>query len=407
MPTDQVATLAKYSAVPSLLGYLYQVRYALYALLTARLGAKLSIEKFDDVAFENDGSPETLLQAKHHIDRLGNLTDASTDLWKTIRIWCEQARSGVLDAGETILMIVTTGQAPRGSAAWFLRAGPERDHRKALSLLENVAVSSKNKDLEAAFDEFRALAPTTKDTLFRQVWVLDSSPTVQDLGAEIESTQALTWAVRPEFVKSLRERLEAWWLERVITHLTTPLMPPIHTEEVQARVHDLADGFRPDTLPIDFLDEDPPEDLDPASLQFVRQLRMIAVKNRRLMGAIQDYYRATYQRTRWLTESLVGVGELERYERRLVDEWSRCFEIECDRAMDSCDDSALVAVGQAVYEWAEIKAQIHIRQNCTEPYVMRGSFHMLADEEPPRVGWHPEFVERLKAVALKAVKPAG
>jgi hypothetical protein len=29
---------------------------------------------------------------------------------------------------------------------------------------------------------------------------------------------------------------------------------------------------------------------------------------------------------------------------------------------------------------------------------MRGSFHMLADQDPPRVWWHPRFVERLRTL---------
>ena len=52
--------------------------------------------------------------------------------------------------------------------------------------------------------------------------------------------------------------------------------------------------------------------------------------------------------------------------------------------------------------WAE-RAAIGIRPGVTEPFVVRGSFHMLADEAPPRVGWHPEFHDRL----AKILNPTG
>ncbi len=57
-----------FSAAPSALGYLFQVRYALVLLLRADEPETLiSIEKLDDVAFEQNGEPEQLLQLKHHV----------------------------------------------------------------------------------------------------------------------------------------------------------------------------------------------------------------------------------------------------------------------------------------------------------------------------------------------------
>ena len=44
--------------------------------------------------------------------------------------------------------------------------------------------------------------------------------------------------------------------------------------------------------------------------------------------------------------------------------------------------------------WAE-RASIAIRPGVTEPFIVRGSFHMLADERPPRIGWHLDFHKRL------------
>jgi hypothetical protein len=50
-----------FSAAPSALGYLFQVRYALVLLLRADEPETLiSIEKLDDVAFEQNGEPEQL-----------------------------------------------------------------------------------------------------------------------------------------------------------------------------------------------------------------------------------------------------------------------------------------------------------------------------------------------------------
>jgi hypothetical protein len=51
--------------------------------------------------------------------------------------------------------------------------------------------------------------------------------------------------------------------------------------------------------------------------------------------------------------------------------------------------------GRDVLGWADT-AGLPMRSNVTEPFVSRGSLHMLADEM--RLGWHPEFRDRISAL---------
>jgi hypothetical protein len=62
--------MSKHDASGQMLGYLYQLRVALYLLLSdENERASISIEKFDDIAFANDGdSPDIMIQVKHHIN---------------------------------------------------------------------------------------------------------------------------------------------------------------------------------------------------------------------------------------------------------------------------------------------------------------------------------------------------
>src|SRR5215211_6080217 len=113
-----------HSAAQSAAGYLYQARLALaeclrYAYVDSDI--EIAIEKLDDVSFEKDGSPLELLQTKHHLKRSGDLTDGSVDLWKTLRVWAEATKADPSLPGRTRLVLVTTAQAPDGSAASFLR----------------------------------------------------------------------------------------------------------------------------------------------------------------------------------------------------------------------------------------------------------------------------------------------
>lgn len=60
---------------------------------------------------------------------------------------------------------------------------------------------------------------------------------------------------------------------------------------------------------------------------FVVQLQEIGVSSNRIRNAILDYYRAFEQRSSWARENLLVTGEMEDYEDRLVDEWSRFKDV--------------------------------------------------------------------------------
>ena len=104
---------SSFSAGPQALGYLYQVRYALDLILENREELRVSIESLDDVTFEEQGSPIELLQLKHHT-KTASLTDRSSDLWKTIRVWSSFVKDGSVNS-DTLLTLVTTGVAPDNS----------------------------------------------------------------------------------------------------------------------------------------------------------------------------------------------------------------------------------------------------------------------------------------------------
>jgi hypothetical protein len=114
----------QFTAPASAVGYLYQARLALLLCIPhVNSGAEVevSIERLDDVSFEKDGTAFELLQTKHHINRIGSLSNASPDLWKTLRIWAQAAKDDPSLPSRTKLALVTTAAAPAESAAALLR----------------------------------------------------------------------------------------------------------------------------------------------------------------------------------------------------------------------------------------------------------------------------------------------
>ena len=111
--------------------------------------------------------------------------------------------------------------------------------------------------------------------------------------------------------------------------------------------------------------------------------------------ALRDYYRAFKQRANWVRNDLLFVNELEKYEQRLIDEWEHAFAaMEDDLAEYSgVTEEEKIKEGRRLFSEIE-KKDIRIRPKCQEAFVMRGSYHMLANQL--KVGWHIDFYDRLK-----------
>lgn len=385
-----------FSAADPALGYLYQVRLGLlWALrrLKASQDFLVSIETLDDVTFETSGgTADVLLQTKHHLKAAANLTDASPDLWKTLRVWFDGAAAG-LAPGATLHLITTAAASP-GSIAAHLRS-VDRNVDAALAAMITTAQSSGNATNAVAYKAFLAATAARRREIVESIVVLDGYPTIAALDGELRAE--VFWAATRKDHDAFLERLEGWWLRRTLKQLAaTDLGDRISANELEAQMSDLREQFKQDALPIDedllTFDLDDATKAAHAGSTFVRQLEIITAGKRRIAAAIRDYYRAFEQRSRWLRNDLLHVGDVAGYERRLEQEWELIFEAMKDDLDASAAEAAKHAAAREVLKWAE-RTLIPIRPNVTEPFVTRGSLHILADEL--RIGWHPDFRDRL------------
>jgi hypothetical protein len=390
-----------FSAADSALGYLYQVRVALlWALRRLKIDHDfvISLETLDDVTFESKGGkPEELLQTKHHRNREATLTDASEDLWKSLRVWFEGHTTKVIPPG-TALYLLSTGRATAGSIAARLRSDDGRDVDGALKALETTAQSSTSKTNAPAYAAFLGTSTKDRKKLLDSVVIIDGAPTITALDDDLKTE--VFWAVERKNHDAFLERLEGWWLRRCLKQLASAAPTDrVLATEIEAQMSDLREQFKQDSLPIDddllTFDLDEATELAHAGSTFVRQLEIIVAGKRRIAAAVRDYYRAFEQRSRWLRNDLLLVGDLTQYERRLVEEWGLVFEGVKDELGDTAAEAAQQKAAREVLKWAE-SVSLPIRPGVTEPFVTRGSLHMLADEV--RLGWHPEFHDRLAAL---------
>lgn len=387
----------KFSAAPSAAGYFYQARLALalcipYAYSDTNI--EVVIEGLDDITFQKDATPVELLQTKHHLDRTASLTDASPDLWKTLRIWSEAITQDPTIPVRTRLTLVTTGIAADNSAAALLR--PERAYSQdgkrnpklAQQRLSEIAANSGNKQLEAAFKAFLSLTPEMRSSLLSVVEIVDRQQVVSDLDGVLDD---LLKMIAPKGkAAEARERLEGWWWPRVCTSLVSAPPAPIPVTALEAKLDDIRDLLKRDALVAHYEQSELPaeEAIQYDGFRFVRQLQAIGVGSTRIGLAKRDYYRAFTQRSRWLRDHAVLDTELANFESTLIEEWQPRFSAMVE-ANEGASEEQLKLAGRDVYQWVENDARFPLRTLIVR-FLSVGSYHMLANNM--RLGWHRDYV---------------
>jgi hypothetical protein len=206
-------------------------------------------------------------------------------------------------------------------------------------------------------------------------------------------------ATLPKFEDRVYDRAIGWWTNKVIQCLVSEKLVFISYRQLQNAMFDIGSEYKADSLPIDFNSQDQPTEEELMKLSsenrlFIEQLRLIELSNQLLKRCIREYYNAYRQRSKWLREELLYVDDLQKYEDALIDEWNRLFLIMQQDLKDyaNCSDKQKCIAGRKLLGKIE-ELDLRIRPNVSQPFIMRGTYHKLADQK--KIGWHVDFMDRL------------
>jgi len=396
------ASADQYSAGEQGLGYIYQPRFALLRLLQLPENTSVLIEKDDDLDFVDKDGVKTLASLKHK--GVGDrLTDLSTDFWKSVRIWLARYnRDGRSEASLRFFLFSTGGVSNTSFLRRFLLESPvENDDVASISKMAvDVLAKSESKLIREIAVDFNMLTDDEKDDFLSRIVIFDERPRIEDVPSIIKDQHMRS--IQRDNRDAIFERLEGWWNDTIVNLLVGKRADAIFGYEISDKLSVFAEEYKSDNLPITFRGMVPAGEIDADSdpRLFVVQLREIGIASSRIRNAILDYYRAFEQRSSWARHNLLVSGEMEAYEDRLVDEWSRYRDVVFEELDEDSADSVLLDAGKALYRWADLKSgncsALRIRERVTEPYIVRGALHILANSRPlPRVYWHPRFVSRV------------
>lgn len=358
----------------------------------------LSFECLDDIAIEDEGSVKSgkteLYQAKLHITPT-QMTDRSTDFWKTIRVWSEGINDGSFNPSTTIFTLVTTASISEDSFLNLFFSDKDEDRKTILTTMEAIATEITNKSNKAGYEAFSKLTEEQKQDLINNIRIHDSNVSIDDTMEQLRYKLELSAA--SSALESLIDSVMGWWFRNSVDMLQSDTKRTITKAAVNNYIQACRDQIRADALPDEFYEK---VEIDDTALEesrdktFVRQLSIVDATKREKKSAISDYKRAYGQRSKWLRDGRVTQSEYDSFDADLQEGWNSRFELMQDETEGQDEDERKKA-GHAFYRKNYVEAQypLPLFRNKASLYITKGSYQMLSNDKS--IGWHPDYKDLL------------
>lgn len=378
------------------LGYSLQTTRFLARLLDADLDSSVSLEVFDDVGVETPEGRRVAEQTKSALT-CNPVADHARDLWKTFGNWLDALRSGHLISEKTSFELYVSGNksgeivrdfsdATSGSQAQgaLLRArdklwGPS----PVFPLKSDVAETIRpfvTKIFEASEEDVCAIIAN-----FR--FESGGSSPQHDVRQKLA-----TRFVAPEILDEVLNHAQGWIKRQIDLRLEQSLPACISAEQFQAEMVSFVRKHDKRTILATFAGAPSPEEVD-RDLQFrsyVRQLALIDVDEEHKIRAVNDFLRASSDRTQWSVKGFVHESSFHEFESGLIRTWDN-FRTKTALHMRGSSD-----VDRGQYLYAECSSHRACIEGLEVPdHFTPGSFHSLADSLD--IGWHPDYRSALDA----------
>ena len=372
------------------LGYYYQVLYSLYLMLSKRDKPNLTIklEDLDDLVI-NCSENLHLIQLKHHNTDDSSLSDRSLDFWKTIRVWStEIAECRISEIDNTIFSLVTTGKISDKTFLLMLKDGKIRDTGYALKEMNRISADKSVDSTKKSYEAFSRLTDDQKKSLVDNIYIIDQEVNIDAVLDLIKSQ--LRYSAPSNKVGVLSDGVIGWWLKQCINLLSNSGQSEIKDKDLQNEIWSIIEKLKQDDLPDSFVLDVIGNPLNEYEKHiFFKQLKLIALGNRSLLNAVNDFRKAYGQKNKWLQDGLIMPDEIEKYEQNLYENWERLFSFIADKYDGSKNSDELIQAGKDFYNEFIGKPHPSIRPNYSSTYYPIGSYHMLADKK--LIGWHPDY----------------
>jgi len=403
-----------HNATGPALGYYYQAMYALITLFDSKNeDAFVCLETFDDV-YHEDGSLKNLLQLKHSINKDTVITVKSEQLWSALNVWCDHLAFNKVEDG--IFTLVTVASFDNNSPLKVLETENESREILELELLkeaqrvvdarekkqnENLRVNLES-GLKASLpyenkckgcEAFLRLDPKVRKTFLKNIRLNASSFSASETQKEV--IHRIKVSTQSQNQEKLADSIISWWDREAVKTLTKERPPHIFFSELQEFISWKNSEFHSDCFTDDLKDLDLPE-LDPINHIQNKQLEIIEATRTQTLRSRKTEMKARIQREKWMHRNLSAISLLEKYDEKLIDEWSFIFEDTKEKSINFSTEKKQEE-GRKLLDWSHNEAHKQvapISNNYSNPDLIRGSYQLLSQNM--KVGWHCEYRALIK-----------
>ena len=388
-----------HNASSQALGYLYQVQCALLFLLDSEdEDIKVCIEKFDDISFHKDQNVIEQLQLKYH-SKDGNITNSSVDFWRTLKVWIDAINADVTLLDSTKFYIITTNSIATDSVIEKIKKVKKNDKDeidKIYNELKQIAddgiktnnPKSQSHKFYSAFINFQQ---SQAKSLINSIVIIPDYYKPTEINEKILSKLKLFTSKRTE--KYVFDTLTGWWYEKAIKCLEASNPTFITYDEVRQKINYIVSEIKAESLPVDVTKKEIEAIKAGKNIQnIISQMQLIGANEGKIKLALQNYYKAYAQRSKWIKDALIYSDELDTYDQKLFSEWEYQFIDATDNINETTNEMDKIETGKQIYNRLMNK-DIPIRTNLNDNSISRGSYNSLSNDLT--IGWHPDYKKRI------------
>lgn len=376
------------------LGYSLQFTRMTAMLFESGPGGLVSFEVFEDVGEDSADGTRTFVQTKSAL-RGNPLADRAVELWKTIANWVDAIRDQPFNSLKPRFVIYLSRPVTGSLAETF--------HSAKSSEAAMAAIADAKQLLFGSTDRLPDYSTLNAD-LAEQLQRVFSAP-VEVVAEVIQAFEVERGSGSPQtdFAQLLERHYvpanrvdtvanyAAGWVKREVDKLLEQRRPAVlawsdFQKEMTSFIRkvverDILQSFAPDPSPADTARLLP--------RLFVQQLELIGLDFTDRLDAVSEFFKASFDRTKWGESGEVHPSSLDDLDGRLMQTWKhkkRKAFIEASAKDDATK-------GQLLFSDCMLHAD-KLEGAYTPSHFIPGCFHLLADEL--KVGWHPDYAAEMK-----------
>jgi hypothetical protein len=365
------------------LGYSLQATRLLQLLLDAAAGTTVSLEVFEDVGEERPDKTKRAVQTKSITGSANPVSDRAVGLWKTLANWVKAVQAGTLLVGSTVFEIYVSKPCS-GSLVQGLSDATTSE--QATSILDSASKALLNAEhISPELLSYVRIVFNAEERIRIGIAVGFKFTSGSGSPQADVRNQLMSKLVPPEILDLVLDHAIGWLKRKTDLCLEKSLPAFVRRDEFYT---ELTSFIRKCTLRgilAGVAGKPSTEELKEQLMRtYVRQLEIIEADEEDIFVAVNDFMRASVDRTEWSRVGLINETSLDDFEAALITFWRN------KKKQHALTNSELGHNIQGQLLYRECSTHRRSLEGLEVPdYFTPGSFHSLADIL--EVGWHPEY----------------